>query len=355
MVRGAGRPAAAAAVAPGQQPQADPGLLPRARASPTHGRDPRDRQARQARPRTPWPSCSSSDAGATPSRPSGAWRWPRSASPTPRFVDRVRALGVSDDAARRGPGRAGRRWSRAAPTRRRRGSTVEANLRIARGPRLLHRHGLRDPHGGLRAPGRSAPAAATTRSPPTAGRRTPASASPSASPGPWCRCSPRACSTGSRAVPTAVLVALADEDGRPAASAIADAPARPRDRLEVAAEPRRSTASRSGTPSAAASRSSGSPASRERSDQVKDIRSGDQVAADAGRLDAAGRGPASHDRHPRHPGDLPVIRTARGRDRCTAPTRRPDRDARRLGGPAPRPRRRRLHRPARRPAASRRS
>ncbi len=46
--RGARRAAAAEPLLPGQQPQADPGLLPRPRHPRRHRRDPADRQARQA-------------------------------------------------------------------------------------------------------------------------------------------------------------------------------------------------------------------------------------------------------------------------------------------------------------------
>ena len=117
--------------------------------------------------------------------------------------------------------------------------------------------------------------------------------------------------TGSRAVPSAVLVALADEESRPASDARRRRAARPRHRLRGGRRARRSTAGRSGTPSAGASRSSGSPRrTGDGSDQVKDIRSGDQVDADAATLDRRPT-PTSDPRSvtPDTPGDDSVIRT----------------------------------------------
>ena len=91
---------------------------------------------------------------------------------TRSFADAVRALGVARPAARRGPRRAGPRSSRRpaehAPGPRRR--RPEDRPR----PRLLHRHRLRDPAAsGTSGSARSAPAAATTPWPPTARRRYP--------------------------------------------------------------------------------------------------------------------------------------------------------------------------------------
>jgi histidyl-tRNA synthetase len=87
---------------------------------------------------------------------------------------------------------------------------------------------------------------------------------------------------GSRAVPSAVLVALADEESRPAAETVADR-LRARDiAAEVAASPQKygkqiRYAERRGIPFV------WFPASGpEAYDEVKDIRSGDQVDADAG-------------------------------------------------------------------------
>ena len=267
-----------AAVVPGQQPQADPGLLPRPRdpdvpaairvidkldklpaedGRRAAGRrrrrhaeqaeqclaladDPRGRHVvRRARPRR-------SASRTSCSRP--AWpSWPRSSTAAPACVTTT---------------------SRSRPTS---GSRAVSTTTPARSSRSS-----------WRATSASSPWAAavgTTRWPATAGRRTPASASPSASPAPWSRCIADGVLAGSRAVPSAVLVALADEESRPASDAVADRAARPRHPVRGRREPRRSSASRSGTPSGAASRSSGSR-SDDGGHQVKDIRSGDQVDAD---------------------------------------------------------------------------
>ena len=98
MVERARRAAAAEPVLPGQQPQADPGLLPRPRHPRRHRGDPADRQARQAaRPRRS-PHCWSPRPGATEEQAATLPRArPRSGSPTRRFVERVRALGVEDE------------------------------------------------------------------------------------------------------------------------------------------------------------------------------------------------------------------------------------------------------------------
>ena len=84
---------------------------------------------------------------------------------------------------------------------------------------------------------------------------------------------------GSRAVPSAVLVALADEESRPASEQVADALRGRGIPCEVAAAPQK-YGRQIRAPSGAASRSSGSPPDGGDSDQVKDIRSGDQVDAD---------------------------------------------------------------------------
>jgi len=88
---------------------------------------------------------------------------------------------------------------------------------------------------------------------------------------------------GSRAVPSAVLVALADEESRPGSERIADALRRRGIPCEVAASPQKygrqiRSAERRGIPFVwfPAGEADGS-------DQVKDIRSGDQVDADATR------------------------------------------------------------------------
>jgi histidyl-tRNA synthetase len=83
---------------------------------------------------------------------------------------------------------------------------------------------------------------------------------------------------GSRAVPSAVLVALADEESRPASEAVADALRRRGIACEVAPAPQRfgkqiRTAERRGIPFVWFLQADGTH-------QVKDIRSGDQVDAD---------------------------------------------------------------------------
>ncbi len=83
---------------------------------------------------------------------------------------------------------------------------------------------------------------------------------------------------GSRAVPSAVLVALADEESRPAAQGVADALRRRGIACEVAPSPQKfgkqiRTAERRGIPFVWFLQSDGTH-------QVKDIRSGDQVDAD---------------------------------------------------------------------------
>ena len=88
--------------------------------------------------------------------------------------------------------------------------------------------------------------------------------------------------TGSRAVSSAVLVALADEDARPAAQELASRLRRRGIPTEVAASPQKfgkqiRYAERRGIPYVWFQPSNNDP---DGSHQVKDIRSGDQVAAD---------------------------------------------------------------------------
>jgi histidyl-tRNA synthetase len=83
---------------------------------------------------------------------------------------------------------------------------------------------------------------------------------------------------GSRAVPSAVLVALADEESRPASEAVADALRRRGIPCEVAPSPQKfgkqiRTAERRGIPFVWFLQADGAH-------EVKDIRSGDQIAAD---------------------------------------------------------------------------
>ena len=96
---------------------------------------------------------------------------------------------------------------------------------------------------------------------------------------------------------------------------------------------------------------------RRRPAEVKDIRTGDQVPPTPATWTPPGRRTCARRVGPLRRTDrgaAPVIRT---HDAGTPArrARRPDRHAGRLGGPPPRPRRRRLPRPARRPAASSRS
>ena len=249
---------------PGQQPQADPGLLPRPRASRTSTAAIRhDRQARQAAAPRASPTCSSSEAGPPPSRPSSASSWPRSGSPTPRFVDAVRALGVERRAARRGARRARRRASRAARDAVGERVTVEANLRIARGldyyTGTVSRSSWRATSGSKSVGGGGRYDALADRRPDDVPRRRHLLRR-LAHPGP--AASPTGCSTASRPVPSAVLVALADEESRGQRARSPTRCARRGHPLRGRAEPRRSSASRSATPSGAASRTSGSPGRR---------------------------------------------------------------------------------------------
>ena len=83
---------------PGQQPQADPGVLPRARAARPRRGDARRRQARQARRADTVAELLVDEAGAhrrAGRALPGAGR--RSGGPDTSFVDQVRALGVEDE------------------------------------------------------------------------------------------------------------------------------------------------------------------------------------------------------------------------------------------------------------------
>ena len=101
----------------------------------------------------------------------------------------------------------------------------------------------------------------------------------------------RPASTASRSTPTCVLVAVpAEETGRRCGRGRRGA-AGARHRRRGRADGRRSSASRSGTPSAAASRSSGSRRTTA-AHQVRDIRSGEQVDADPATWVPPADGPA---------------------------------------------------------------
>ena len=236
------------------------------------------------------------------------------------FVDAVRALGVQHPTLDEGldalaaviavgmeqaPGRAGRR-----PQHRPR-------------PRLLHRHGLRDPARRVRVVGLGLlRAAATTRWPPTAAPPTRGWASRSGSPG-SCTCSspsagspPAARPRPPCSSPSSTRRAARPPAGWPRRCGRAASRARWR-------PAQRSSASRSATPTGAASRSSGSPGAGEGGDQVKDIRSGEQVDADAATWQCPGRpgppssrrprssAPALSRRRLRPPGREPVAGAAR--------------------------------------------
>ena len=255
-----------------------------------------DRQARQAAGGARRRRCWSSDAGATPEQ---AQRCLELADdPRRRHVLRraVRALGVEDELLDEGlaelaavvEGCAARPCDRV---------TVEANLRIARG--LDYYTGtvveifmagyerLKSVGGGGRYD-----ALAERRPHDLPRRRRLVRRLPHAR----SRCSPTASLAGSRSVPSAVLVALVDEDSRPASDAVADAlrargipcevaasaaevrqadPVRRAPRHPVRLVPRRPTAH-----------------------EVKDIRSGRPGAGRPGVLEPADRGPATADREP---------------------------------------------------------
>ncbi len=106
------------------------------------------------------------------------------------FVDRVRALGVEHPLLDVGLDELEMRWSRRAPTSRVTASPSRPTCRIApAGWTTTRAPSSRSSWPAMSRWGRSAEAAGTTRWPPTALRRIPASASPSGYPGRWCRCS----------------------------------------------------------------------------------------------------------------------------------------------------------------------
>ena len=239
----------------------------------------------------------------------------RSASTDTSFVERVRALGRRAPRCSTRASTSSPRWSRAAP-RCARPASVVADLRIARGLDYYTGTvfetcmvGLRAPRLGLLA------AAATTRSPPTAARPTPGvGISFGVSRTARAAARPRACSTAAGPVPSA-RPGRARRRGEPRRPATRSPPrcAAAASPCEVAADGRRSSASRSGTPSGAASRSSGSPRPTDGSRPGQGHphrRPGRRRPRD---LDAAGRGPRARtvvDRaRDRHRGADHVIRT----------------------------------------------
>ncbi len=90
--------------APGQQPQLDPGLLRRHRSHRPRRGHARHRQARQADRGTPSRRCSSTKPGSPRSRPRCASQLADIRATDTSFVDRVRALGVESDLLDQGLG-----------------------------------------------------------------------------------------------------------------------------------------------------------------------------------------------------------------------------------------------------------
>ena len=271
---------AAAAVLPGQQPQADPGLLPR----PRHRRRHRPRSGSSTSSTSCPPRRSPTQLVERRRRDRRAGRALPRAGHDPGRRHLVRRAGPR--ARRRG--RAARRpaspsWPRSSRAARRRAGervTVEANLRIARG--LDYYTGtvveifmagyerLKSVGGGgrydaLADDGRTTypGVGVSLRRLPHAGpadRRRRARRQPARCPAPcWSPWPTRSRAAASDAVADALRARGIAVRGR--------------------RRRRRSSASRSGTPSGGASRTSGSPAA-DGSHEVKDIRTGDQVAAD---------------------------------------------------------------------------
>ena len=176
--------------APGQQPQADPGLLRRPRRSTDTDAVMRvvDKLDKLGRPQVR--ALLVDEAGAdrrAGRRVPGAGRRsaPRTTPSSSRSGRSASSTSCSTRASPSSPrwSTAARRWS---PT----GSAIVADLKIARGLDYYTGTVFETRLDGLRVARLDLlAAAATTRSPATGGRRTPASASPSASAGCWCRCS----------------------------------------------------------------------------------------------------------------------------------------------------------------------
>ena len=227
------------------------------------------------------------EAGLAPTRPSSACGWPGSGPPTPRSssgcapsASRTTLLdeGLAELAAVV-EGCAGLTGT-AATGRVRSRPTCASPAAWTTTPARCSRPGSTASSGS----GRSAPAAATSRWRATAARTYPGvgiSLGVSRLLVPLLQ---RGVLAASRSVPSAVFVALVDDDVAAALAAGRHRPALARHRRARSPRPRRSSASRSAPPNGAASRSSGSPA-RTRptrsTGEVKDIRCGDQVAADA--------------------------------------------------------------------------
>ena len=281
VMRGDGRrprPAAdPAAVVPVQQPQADPGLLPGPRHRRRHRRDPGHRQARQAARPTRSPGCWSSGSAPRPSRRSAASSSPPSASRTPRSWRRSGRSGSATSCSTRGS-RSSRPWSRAAapspatawtsrPTCASRGGSTTT-------PAPSSRSSWRATSGSSPSVGEGA----TTRSPATGVRRTPASACRSACPAPSSRSSPTASCPA--AVPCRARPRRPQQRGRPHRQhrhrRRAAGPGRRLRGGPVAGEVRQADPLR---------RAARHPLrlvrpGRRHASQVKDIRTGEQVEAD---------------------------------------------------------------------------
>ena len=334
----------AADVVPGQQPQADPGLLPRDRhhgvTAAIQAIDQLDKMPRDAVKKL-------LDARSTASPTSRRDRcldFATISTENASFVERVRALGRRARAAGRGAGRA--RPARCAPS-----SPWPATGSGSTPTCASRADSTTTPAPCSRSPGRGLRAASSSvcgggrydtlandgsNDVPRRGR------SRSGSPGRSSRSSPTASCRPAPKVPSAVLVALVDEESRPASDEVATALRRARHRHR---------------------------GGRERAE----VRQADQVRRAArypvrlvprerGRWHAPGQGHPQRRPGPRRPRQLDPVRHAPTRSnhqkrlnsdphprrrRSPRRARRPDRDPRRLGGQPSRSRRGDLHRPAR--------
>ena len=216
---------------PGQQPQAGRGVLPR-RWAPSDA-------AAALRAIDKLDKIGPDGVGALLDGRGGAGRrggralprrWPRSGPADTSFVDRVRALGVQRPAARRGPRRAGPRSSTACSGARRGRWSPTCASRAA--STTTPAPSSRPSWSGYEALGLDLLAAgATTPWRPTAGRPTPASASRSASPGSWRRCSAAGSSAPAARCRPACWWRSPTRTARGESDAGRRRPARPRDRL----------------------------------------------------------------------------------------------------------------------------
>ena len=350
-------PAAVPPLTPaGQQPQADRGLLPRSR-----GRD-RDavagvmrvrRQAGQGRPGDGVLPMLVDEIGlGRRRRPRRVSRWPRSRPRTTSFVEQVRGLGVSHPLLDEGLDellRCSRGLRRSGRDRILGGGRSAGRAR----PRLLHRHGVREPHGGLRAPRLDLRGRSLRR----AGHRRPDDL-------PGVGISFGVTRTLAPLLARGLLDAVAQhaacgarraagEDDRaprrrspPRCARVASptevAPTRAEVRQAdpVRRAPRASRTSGSRGPTATPTRcATSAPESRRRCRRCHRGR--------PRRSDRTCRPAADHAAPARRTEEQPVIRTHEAGSAARR-ARRPDRHPRRLGRPPPRPRWRRVHRPARR-------